>query len=44
MRVLYFGTYDRTFGRNRIMADRIDNFKSELFAAFKKEMTQVEEI
>lgn len=36
--------YNYFVSRNRIMADRIDNFKSELFAAFKKEMTQVEEI
>ncbi len=36
--------YNYYVSRNRLMADRIDNFKSELFAAFKKEMTPVEEI
>jgi biopolymer transport protein TolQ len=36
--------YNYYISRNRLMADRVDNFKSELFAAFKKEMTPVEEI
>jgi len=36
--------YNYYISRNRLMADRIDNFKSELFAAFKKEMTPLEEI
>jgi len=30
--------------RNRLMADRIDNFKSELYSAFKKEIQAVEKI
>jgi len=36
--------YNYFVSRNRLMADRVDNFKSELFAAFKKEITAVEEI
>ena len=36
--------YNYFVSRNRLMADRIDNFKSELFSAFKKELETVEEI
>jgi len=36
--------YNYFTSRNRVMADRVDNFKSELFSAFKKEITTVEEI
>jgi biopolymer transport protein TolQ len=36
--------YNYFVSRNRKMADRIDNFKSELFAAFKKEITSVEKV
>jgi biopolymer transport protein TolQ len=36
--------YNYYVSRNRLLADRVDNFKSELFSAFKKEMTPVEEI
>jgi len=36
--------YNYFISRNRQMADRVDNFKSELFSAFKKEMTTVEEV
>jgi biopolymer transport protein TolQ len=36
--------YNYFTSRNRKMADRIDNFKSELFAAFKKEIMSVEEV
>jgi biopolymer transport protein TolQ len=36
--------YNYFVSKNRLMADRIDNFKSELFSAFKKEMGTVEEI
>ncbi len=35
--------YNYFVSRNRVMADRIENFKSELFAAFKKELEIVEE-
>jgi biopolymer transport protein TolQ len=35
--------YNYFVSRNRVMADRVDNFKSELFAAFKKEIMNVEE-
>ncbi|MEE9553467.1 MAG: MotA/TolQ/ExbB proton channel family protein [candidate division Zixibacteria bacterium] len=35
--------YNYFVSRNRLMADRIENFKSELFAAFKKELEIVEE-
>lgn len=36
--------YNYFVSRNRIMADRVDNFKTELFAAFKKEIMSVEKI
>ena len=36
--------YNYFVSRNRLMGDRIDNFKSELFSAFKKELETVEEI
>jgi len=36
--------YNYFVSRNRQMADRVDNFKSELYSAFKKEMTTVEEV
>ena len=36
--------YNYFTSRNRKMADKIDNFKSELFAAFKKEIMSGEEI
>ena len=36
--------YNYFVSRNRQMADRIDNFKSELFAGFKKEIMTVEEV
>ena len=35
--------YNYFVSRNRVMADRIENYKSELFAAFKKELDVVEE-
>lgn len=34
--------YNYFVSRNRLMADRIENFKSELFATFKKELEIVE--
>jgi biopolymer transport protein TolQ len=36
--------YNYFVSRNRLMSDRIDNFKSELFSAFKKELDTVEEV
>lgn len=36
--------YNYFISRNRLMADRIDNFKSELFAAYKKESMTIEKI
>lgn len=36
--------YNYFVSKNRLMADRIDNFKSELFSAFKKELETVEEV
>ena len=36
--------YNYFVSRNRLMADRIDNFKSELFSAFKKELETIEEV
>lgn len=36
--------YNFFISRNRIMADKVDNFKSELFAAFKREIKAIEEI
>ena len=36
--------YNYFVSRNRLMSDRIDNFKSELFSAFKKELETVEEV
>ena len=36
--------YNFFVSRNRIMADRIDNFKSELFSAFKKEIQAHEKV
>jgi biopolymer transport protein TolQ len=36
--------YNYFVSRNRQMADRVDNFKSELFSAFKKEIMTIEEI
>jgi biopolymer transport protein TolQ len=36
--------YNFFVSRNRQMADRVDNFKSELFSAFKKEIMTVEEV
>lgn len=36
--------YNYFVSRNRQMADRVDNFKSELFSAFKKEIINSEEI
>jgi biopolymer transport protein TolQ len=36
--------YNYFVSRNRQMADRVDNFKSELFSAFKKEIMTVEEV
>ena len=36
--------YNYFVSRNRLMADRTDNFKSELFSAFKKELETVEEV
>jgi biopolymer transport protein TolQ len=36
--------YNYFVSRNRVMADRVDNFKSELFSAFKKEIKSLEEV
>lgn len=36
--------YNYFVSKNRMMADKIDNFKSELFSAFKKELETVEEV
>ncbi len=36
--------YNYFVSRNRQMADRVDNFKSELFSAFKKEIMTIEEV
>jgi biopolymer transport protein TolQ len=36
--------YNYFVSRNRQMADKVDNFKSELFTAFKKEIQTIEEI
>lgn len=36
--------YNYFVSRNRVMADKIENFKSELFSAFKKELETVEEV
>jgi biopolymer transport protein TolQ len=36
--------YNYFVSKNRLMADKIDNFKSELFSAFKKELETVEEV
>lgn len=36
--------YNYFVSRNRLMADRIENFKSELFSAFKKELDTIEEV
>jgi biopolymer transport protein TolQ len=36
--------YNYFVSRNRLLSDRIDNFKSELFSAFKKELDTVEEV
>jgi biopolymer transport protein TolQ len=36
--------YNYFVNRNRLMTERIDNFKSELFSAFKKEMESVEKV
>ena len=36
--------YNYFVSRNRLMSDRIDNFKSELFSAFKKELETVEKV
>lgn len=35
--------YNYFVSKNRLMADKIENFKSELFAAYKKELETVEE-
>jgi len=35
--------YNYFISKNRLMADKIGNFKSELFSAFKKELEKVEE-
>ena len=35
--------YNYFVSKNRLMADRIENFKSELFSAFKKELEIIEE-
>lgn len=36
--------YNYFVSRNRLMSDRIENFKSELFSAFRKELDTVEEV
>ena len=36
--------YNYYTSRNRLMADRVDNFKSELYSAFKKEIMTIEEV
>lgn len=36
--------YNYFTSRNRLMADRVDNFKSELYSAFKKEIMTGEEV